>query len=172
MVGGVMLIYGGDDRIANNIFVGTKDESLCSGTAGYQGYGEGYEESLAIDALPMSDADKTFPVDIHDNLYLNSAKSCDSEKNARCAGLEVYLHLVKEGGHYYVETNLYDADADFQAELITTETLGYAFETEQAYEERDGSRIVIDRDFTGSERNLKHPMVGPLEQACRRIMLI
>ncbi|MCI5647882.1 MAG: right-handed parallel beta-helix repeat-containing protein [Fusicatenibacter sp.] len=172
MVGGVMLIYGGDDRIANNIFVGTKDESMCSGTEAYQGYGEEYEKSLAIEVLPISDVNKTFPVDIHDNLYLNGAKYCGSEKNPRTAGLEIDLHVVKEDGHYYLETNLYDAETDFRAELVTTENLGYAFETEQAYEERDGSRIVIDKDFTGRDRDPQRPMVGPLERTCSRIMLI
>ncbi|MGN0315909.1 MAG: right-handed parallel beta-helix repeat-containing protein [Fusicatenibacter sp.] len=172
MVGGVSLVYGGDDKIANNIFIGAGDENSFYGTAAYQDYGEEYEKSLAIDVLPTADINQTFPVDIHDNLYLNNAKSYNKEKNPRTAGLEVYLHLVKEDGHYYLETNLYNAEADFYGGLITTENLGYAFETEQAYEERDGARIVIDKDFAGIERNMEHPVIGPLEQICRRVMLI
>lgn len=172
MVGGVMLVYGGDDKIANNIFVGAEDKSLCCGTVAYQGYGEGYDEKTMADDTPMADVDKTLPVDIHDNLYLNGAKGYDGEKGARTAEREVYLRLTREGGHFYLETDLYDADMEFRAELITTKMLGKAFEPDQPYEDRDGFPIAIDTDFAGDTRNRKSPRIGPVEQACRKIKLV
>lgn len=78
--------------------------------------------------------------------------------------------LQGDPGPYRIERGV--APTDFRAELITTGNLGYAFETEQPYENRDGSGIVIDSDFTYAQRDPEHPAIGPLEQGCRRIMLI
>ena len=39
--------------------------------------------------------------------------------------------------------------------IISTETLGMAFEPEQKYENPDGSPIIFNQDFFGNHRDVK-----------------
>ena len=47
-----------------------------------------------------------------------------------------------------------------KASLITSGTLGTAFEPEERFENPDGSDIVFDRDFYGNTRNAS-TLAGP-----------
>ena len=43
---------------------------------------------------------------------------------------------------------------DHASGMISTDTLGEAFEPEQRFENPDGSDIIFDRDYFGSHRSL------------------
>jgi hypothetical protein len=63
---------------------------------------------------------------------------------------EVRVVLVNENGNYKL-------DSDFdeflpETKLISSETLGMAFEPEERFENPDGSDIVFDIDFNGQKR--------------------
>ena len=47
-----------------------------------------------------------------------------------------------------------------RAGVISTETLGEAFEPEQKYENPDGTPIIFDRDYFGGHRGAG-PLPGP-----------
>ena len=49
-----------------------------------------------------------------------------------------------------------------ETEMISTSMLGMSFETEQPYEDPDGSPVRIDEDFLGRRRG-QHPTPGPFE---------
>ena len=57
-------------------------------------------------------------------------------------------------------TNLYDIIKEENDGIISTETLGMAFEPEQKYENPDGSPIIFNQDFFGNHRDVK-TVAGP-----------
>lgn len=58
-----------------------------------------------------------------------------------------------------MQTNLYDFLTPHDG-VITTTTLGEAFEPEQRYEMPDGSAITFDEDYFGNHRDVT-PLPGP-----------
>ena len=59
----------------------------------------------------------------------------------------------KEDG-WYLDTNLYDILTEKSCGIISTETLGMAFEPEQKFENPDGSPITFDQDYFGTHRGV------------------
>jgi hypothetical protein len=53
--------------------------------------------------------------------------------------------------------------------LISTETLGMAFEPEQKYENPDGTPIVFNEDYFGNFRGLC-PIAGPFSEKALKTM--
>lgn len=185
MVGGVMHIYGGDDRIINNIFVGKNarlKERLCNmlrknegtfGTACYEKYKFTDEKNNLKNDKPAGDVGKPLPIRICNNIYLNGAKSRSLEKNPHnISDFTVKISVVQENGHYYLCSNLGDFLSDgFNADRVSTATLGSAFESEQAYESRDGSHFIADSDFTDNQRD-KQVKIGPFEKFVNKLLLV
>ena len=48
--------------------------------------------------------------------------------------------------------------------ILTSDTLGYAFEPEQRFESPDGSAITLDVDYFGNHRGVS-AMPGPFAEA-------
>jgi hypothetical protein len=71
---------------------------------------------------------------------------------------EISLELKKDGHGWRLDSNLKDYLP--QARMITSDTLGMAFEPEQRFEGPDGEDIVFDTDFYGKKRPEK-PVAGP-----------
>ena len=63
-------------------------------------------------------------------------------------------------GKYYLSGKLKAALKDFTDEMISTESLGLAFEPEQAFENPDGTPIIFDKDYFGNHRPIT-PAPGP-----------
>lgn len=74
------------------------------------------------------------------------------------SNLRNMLYLSKY--HWYLKTNLYDIIKEETDGIISTETLGMAFEPEQKYENPDGSPIIFNQDFFGNHRDVK-TVAGP-----------
>ncbi|MGM9601333.1 MAG: hypothetical protein ACI3W5_07090 [Faecousia sp.] len=55
--------------------------------------------------------------------------------------------------------------------MITTATLVNAFQPDQAFENRDGSFIYVDQDFSGVHRG-KHTVIDPFETFSLPICLV
>lgn len=173
-VGGVMLVYGGDDRILNNIFSGTdgpRAEHETCGTSCYDGYGSVLSQSETLANSAQFDTVYTFPVQIRDNAYVNGALPSSPEENPRTAsGFAAEFSISWEDGQCWLNTNLYDAPLDLLASPVSTETLGKAFESDQAFENPDGSPLQINTDFYGNKRG-NAVKIGPLETPSPRIRL-
>ncbi len=175
MVGGVMLVYGGDDRILNNIFIGQSIENKHRGVHGTKAY-ENYSHSAAPKTMdndtPAADIGRTLPMTIQNNVYLNKAENWTHEKNPRVLeGFDAKVSIVEEDGHIWLYTNLGEIMENQFADRITTDTLGKAFEPDQAYENRDGSPVSIDFDFNGTPRG-ETVKIGPFEKYCDKILLL
>lgn len=163
-VHGLMVIYGGDDRVLGNFFLG-------SGTAAYNGYpNQDSKQDTPDNGMPASFANNPLPVRVQDNLYFNGTKPYEKETGAVEAGLEAKLQVRCEDGRWFLETNLPAYVFDKRLPLVTTETLGQAFQAEAAYENPDGTPFILNLDFTGAVRGEK-TMAGPFAAPLCRIPL-
>ncbi len=95
------------------------------------------------------------PVWVDGNAYFEGAKGCIHEKNSFTDNSgKVYVDVCEKDGKYYLDTNIYDVMKDFEVDMISTETLGKAFEPEQPFENPDGTPITFDCDYLGSHRSI------------------
>ena len=99
------------------------------------------------------------PVWTSGNAFFNGAKPCDKEQDY----LEdpehvITLELAEENGTYYIRTNLKEYLPEVP--VITTETLGMAFEPEERFEGPNGEDLIFDTDLYGTKRT-EHPVAGP-----------
>ncbi len=171
---GFMTILHGDDRIYNNIFI-KKDDYKFKTETGTSVFDEfpTYEEWIAnfdmANETPDMDALEKFhfrylPVWAKGNVYLNGAKPWKKEQNAVVDDKsKVFVELEEKDGKFKLKTNLYDLIKDHPVSLITTETLGKAFQPDQPFENPDGTPITFDTDFEGKKREgqiLPGPFAG------------
>lgn len=181
---GFMTILHGDDRFYNNIFVqrwpkedvlirsDSKEEYFKEnrqvGTNLFDEY-ETYDEwikhfDMESDVPDMRELEKyhfyPLPVYIDGNAYLLGALPYKKEKhNLVNSDSKVIINLKEEDGHTVLETNVYDLVKDFKVEMISSDTLGKAFEPEERFENPDGSEITFNIDYFNETRDTVVP--GP-----------
>ena len=166
---GVVPVYKCDDRFYQNIFFKPKDadETIENGTACYNGCPVSLEEYIALvrnaghGDLEMFHLVKQ-PAYINNNVYLNGAdvfekEACFTQKTGAQAelihkGKEVYLKMVLPEGAF----------AGLKTEQIGTHNLEMTRLSEEAFENPDGSELVIDKDFL-VEKIGATPVPGPLQ---------
>ena len=184
---GFMSILHGDVRFYNNVFVQQpvrekmlemvadykdnewEDENLTAGTLTYSGYmtedqwkacfegycGEGAAQSRDRYYMPL-------PVWTGGNVYFNGAQPADIEEDFTLdTQHHITLELKQENGQYRLEINLMEYLP--QAKLITSDTLGMAFEPEERFETPEGEDIIFDTDFYGDSR-LNNLVAGPFSK--------
>ncbi len=180
-VAGFMTILHGDVHFHNNIFVqkpvrkemqalsdvmgndGNKwdDCNMISGTFRYNGYPtfEEWKQQFEGYCGMGSDAGNRYydhlPVWASDNFYFNGAKPWEKEVNAISDDSDtIELSLTETPDGWKLTTNLYDILTEKTVGIISTETLGIAFEPEQNYENPDGTPIIFNQDFFGEHREV------------------
>ncbi len=183
---GFMTVLHGDVRFYNNVFVqpdvrpgfaklcaGDGDEwddmNLEAGTAVYNGYmkedewkkmfdgycGEGSEETRDRYYMPL-------PVWTGGNVFFNGARPCDTEEDfTEDTEHKVSIVLKNDNGRYTVETDYMKYLP--HGKLISTDTLGVAFEPEERFEAPDGGDIIFDKDHYGNRRG-RNPVAGPISE--------
>ena len=105
------------------------------------------------------------PVWVEGNAYFNGANVCRHEKNSFIAqGENADVTLLQKDGRVILKTNLYEQLKAFRDGIVTSDTLGCAFEPEQRFENPDGSAIVFDRDYFGAHRGVA-ALPGPFAEA-------
>ena len=181
-VAGFMTILHGDDRMVNNIFIQrqpvTDPTQLPSdreyevvGTAPFDifpTYGE-WISNFMLDREPDMHALAEYhfghlPVWVEGNAYFNGASVCRHEQHRLISDTPVRVTLEEKDGRYVLKTDLYSCLKDFSGGVVTSDSLGLAFEPEQRFENPDGSDLVLDRDYFGSHRGL-NPLPGPFADA-------
>lgn len=166
-VAGTAVVYGGDDRFYNNIFVGGEGIEDC-GTAGFNPNTASYEEYVdQVLSYGTGDLEVFLkaeqPVYIDANAYLNGAKGFDREKNGyHSRTFDPGVKIVEEGDAVYLEINAEKAMLDIPAKIVSTETLGTVRIVDAVFDDSNGEPIVLDTDYTGARRAEK-PAVGPIE---------
>ena len=187
-VAGFMTILHGDDRFYNNIFVQKPirpcmqeladlmggngnmwdDCNVLTGTFRFNGYPTFDEWNRQFEGYCGMGSETTgncyydhLPVWASGNLYFNGARAWEKETDAVTdAEHTVDISVEKKEDGWYLKTNLYDIIKEETDGIISTETLGMAFEPEQKYENPDGSQIIFNQDFFGNHRDVK-TVAGP-----------
>jgi alpha-N-arabinofuranosidase len=166
VVAGTAVVYGGDDRFYNNIFVGGEGIENC-GTAGFNPNPASYEEyveqvlSYGVGDLEMFIKAEQ-PVYIDANAYLNGAEGFDREKNSyHSKAFDPGVKIVAAGDAVYLEMNVEKELLDIPAKVVSTETLGTVRIADAIFDDPNGGSIVLDTDYTGARRAEKL-VVGPI----------
>lgn len=184
-VAGFMTILHGDCRFYNNLFIQKPirpgmeaiyqaqkdslwtDANLVTGTMPYEGYPSLEEYVSMFEGYCGMGAEKReeyymkLPVWTGGNVYFNGAKPMSTEKDAIVDTEHTVTAAVREeNGSWYLETNVYDCLPEMACAMISTETLGMAFEPEQKFENPDGTPIVFRYDYFGSSHDIR-PLAGP-----------
>ncbi len=178
---GFMTILHGDDRFYNNIFVQkwpARDVTVLSDSDASESFQENREVGTHVmDDYPTYDEwiaqfdmdtdvpnmrklapahDGKLPVWVEGNVYLSGAKACKNEKHGLVNEDEgVVVELTEKDGHPALKTNVYDYLWDFSVSMVSSDTLGKAFEPEERYENPDGTDILFDTDYLGNHRGIR-----------------
>ena len=105
------------------------------------------------------------PVDGAGNLYYNGAKANSTETDAYIdTKNKITIELTGSEDKPKLKTNLFDVLPDEKVKVISSAILGCAFESEQRFENADGSEIVFDEDYFGNHRSMA-PIAGPFASA-------
>ena len=112
------------------------------------------------------------PVWVNGNAYFNGATVY--HKEAHCMEDKkggVKIALTEKDGKPALKTNLYSRLKNFRDGIITSDTLGCAFEPEQRFERPDGMAIIFDKDYFGNHRGVD-ALPGPFAdgEAAQRIL--
>ncbi len=188
---GFMTILHGDDRFYNNIFIqkwpsedllilNDSDPSLeerenrKAGTYCWDEYPV-YEEWIRQFDMeePHPDMSKHepahfghLPVWIDGNAYFEGAQAYKNENHTFIDNSgTVYVDVVEKDDGWYMDTNIYEVMKDFTVDMISTDTLGKAFEPQQKFEDPDGSPITFDVDYFGNRREAS-VIPGPFACGC------
>ena len=154
---GLNSTMGGDDRFYNNIFVGNGAPPAAGAEADanplrFGGFG-----------LWVYDQ-REYPLQAGGNVYFGGARAYFQESGAlNLSEANPKPEIVEEGDRVYLRLKL-GADVERAAtRLVNTELLGKAKIPGLAYENADGSRVVIDSDYFGKPRKATGPSPGPFE---------
>jgi alpha-N-arabinofuranosidase len=166
-VAGTAVVYGGDDRYYNNLFVGIEGVENC-GTALYNPNTASYEEyvetvlSQGVGDLEMFKRVEQ-PVYIAANAYVHGAEGFDREKDGHTdKAFDPGVKILEEGSAVYLEINIKKDLLDVPANIVSTETLGTVRIVDAIFDDPNANPITMDLDYTGARRSEK-PVVGPIE---------
>ena len=101
------------------------------------------------------------PAYIANNMYLNGARNFDREVGHISVESDPKIKIIEENGRVYLEADMPDTEAD--TEIITTDLLAVPRISEAPYENADGTKLTVDKDYNGNIRSRK-PVIGPLEK--------
>ncbi|RVU70741.1 right-handed parallel beta-helix repeat-containing protein [Lactobacillus xujianguonis] len=182
-VAGFMTILHGDDKFYNNVFVQAKtrpemkelarisqsgpndwdDNNLIAGTSEFDAFPT-FEKWQKQFTEPNPDPDRYYkhlPVWIKENVYLNGAKSYQHEVEPLFLPEKVFVKLERNEHGLFLRTNLDKVLQRATCDPVSTQSIPMAFESEEKYENPDGSPITFNTDVFGNLRSGTEVMAGP-----------
>lgn len=191
---GFMTILHGDDRFYNNIFfqrfpvaedylegwdMNREPNNFDVGTHVWNEY------PVYEDWIEQFDMDKKrpdmgklanghfghLPVWIDGNAYFGGAKAFEKENNKLISEDDLSIELCEKDGKVILKTDMLKKVSSLAVHRINTDTLGKAFEPEQAYENPDGTPITFDVDYMGDRRGLDS-IPGPLKYSANEEFVV
>lgn len=178
-VAGSTVVYGGDDRLYRNIFLGgakTYTEQSTYGTEGYQGSPVSLEEYIE-EVLAQGNGDLEMyllvkqPVYINQNCYLKGARNFEREEECRIAEDDPQVRICEEEDGTWLEITAAMAVLQEWEGVLHSADFAMTRITEGAYETPAGTEIVFDTDYCGNARK-DRVQAGPfhgLKQGVNRI---
>ena len=157
---GITKVFGGDDRVLNNIILGayiveSKDFTVMSSGIYncYQTPERYYEKTISMRRRSTDEILPTpQPVWIDGNAYAGTASAFRAERNTiRVDGMTATIN--KRDETWILTLNVPESFNTLICEKITEERLGSPIFTEQPYENPDGTPIDFTEDFSECHRN-------------------
>jgi hypothetical protein len=143
-IAGLTTIMGGDDRLYNNIIIGRKS---------------GSDNKYGLVTYNNS----KLPVWIEGNIYYNSANPSVKDIGFKSSpGFDPGVQLIEENGSGYLNFTLDPAFFDHKVKLISGDILGKAKIPKTAFENADGTAIILDEDYFGNKRSPDANLAGPI----------
>jgi len=154
-VAGLRNILGGDDRFYNNIFIKKPVENESSmDTWGRQ--------VLEYGLAAYKEAE--YPITSEGNIYYNGAKQGElKSQNAIISNFDPVIKTEKGPDGVYLHLTLDNSYKELATRLVTTGLLEKTITSGFAYENPDGSPLIINKDYYGKTRNDSNPTAGPFE---------
>lgn len=165
-VTGYAMVYGADDRVYNNIFVGGAAPDGV-GTALYDGCTTSLEEYIAaVDANKPGDLGLfegvEQPAYVSHNSYFNGAKAFQKESvSLQLPDFDPAFSIEDDGEECYLNITLPDDFDALNAPLQSTATLGRVRIVDAEFEHPDGTPLQLDSDYLDEIRQDGTPS-GPL----------
>lgn len=104
------------------------------------------------------------PLQTGGNVYFKGARPYGNENDALVLStIDLKIQVVDEPGGVCVKMRLPDSLRQAATKRVTTALLGTAKTPGLAYENADGSTVVIDYDYFGKKRPAVSPAAGPFE---------
>ena len=185
-VAGFMTILHGDDRIYNNIFAqvaSVSDKKKTAEAPDYEVVGtapfdifptyDKWIKNFMMDREPDMGPLAQYhfghlPVWLSGNAYFNGATVCKHEKENLVGAKTAKAKITLKSGK--LKSNLAELIGDYKTGIITTALLGVAFEPEQKFENRDGTDIIFNEDYSGNHRGT-NTIPGPFAELAEEIEL-
>lgn len=181
-VAGSAIVWSGDERIFNNIYIGKRTgqkKGFTYGTVDYSGHPSSIEEYVSkVESLGNGDlemfAQVPQPAYISGNAYYNGALPYDRETDNLVSDEDPGVEITEEDGRLFLTFEAGDDLVSMKTEIVATEDLAVPRITECCYENPDGTPIAFDTDINGEKRTASGPP-GPfanLHKGTNRIELL
>ncbi len=152
---GVAQIFGGDDRILNNLMLGayrSTSNRWQSMNACYDDYYVPEVFYAKMEAHEFHMNEKQFQaVWIDENAYSGYSSAYRAEEHPIFAN-GMGAELLEQNGEWILTIRVPEAVANASCKPITTERLGAPVYSEEPYENPDGTPVDFTRDFLGNTR--------------------
>lgn len=171
-VAGCAIVYSGDDRLYQNIFVGGAPEFTTeskTGTVGYNGHLSSWDEyQNIIISKGVADDHGKFEetlqaVYIERNVYLNGALAYEKEEQNYISEINPKVKILENKDGTYLELVLDKDVFQVPTQIMKTELLGMPRITEVPFDDLEGKPIVFAEDYFGIKRK-DQPVPGPIER--------
>ncbi len=169
---GCSLVYGGDDRFYNNIFLNTQtaeNRKFRVGLSMFNGSPDSLEEYVETVWNKFGKCDAAQfgsvlqPLYTAHNYYGDGVPPYDRDFTSVSCETKSFAKIEREeNGDIYLSLTLDERFASLCPLPVNTERLDMPRISEAPYENPDGSPISIDGDFFGHPRG-KNPTSGPIE---------
>src|SRR5690625_2628198 len=164
-VAGFAVVYGGDDRFYNNIFIGDKNIKGV-GTNHFNSYTKSLEEYIsAVEKIPgdiESFLQVEQPVYMNHNAYLNGAVPFAREQEKYVNDhFNPEFNVIENGDEVFLSFTLPEDFEEIFGIVHTTRTLGRVRIVEADFENPDGSEITLDTDYFGKQKPANSAL-GPI----------
>jgi alpha-N-arabinofuranosidase len=164
-VAGFSLIYGGDDRFYNNIFIG-RDGLEGAGTSHFKNYTTSLSEYIENVHKLHGDLEEfelvEQPVYINNNAYFNGAEPFERENEKLVEkSFDPNFSIIDQGEEGFLSIELPESFGNIFGDVHSTATLPRVRIVDAEFENPDGSDVVLDTDFLDEQRT-ERSTLGPI----------